>query len=707
MPDLTLTLFDTSSSVAESEATRATVVDFLTVLTDRGYRLTPPVPVGEGDETVHFVNASSTPFKRAVADQERIGRICHYQPCFRAHGERPWLFAFGMTGLLADLDDVADLERVAEDSHLATLAGVPDHRADRLHVLVDERDEDLVDVVATAASRHGGTLHVVADPQVSTRWEYGAGYPQRGRGITYYYRRPAVGCDVECRPDCACDRWQPLSNLIVIESGERQYAEVGFGVEITAAIPHGANAFALPEIDTRVLAAMDAGLEPGAAADAVNLFRGVALLEESGVEPAAKGAGSVARTFQGRLLDLLAAGEDRQALLEAWGATSSLRTRLEDEHVRRTTLRESNVRAATRALRRSPATTEAQLRETFGLSEDQLRELRPRHRLPRRLEPGGTVAVVSPSWQGADIFPERARRGMADLASWSGMQVSEAPFDHGLVPGSREARADQLNRALRDPGVDAVVWMIGGVAASQLLDLVDYEAFASGPKVLCGYSDATVLHHALYARTGVVTFYGPAVLSEFAETGGTLDFTRESFLDVVARGWSGAFPRSGEVYDEFVEWGGDDRARVAEAAPARTVLRPGTGSGPLLAGCLQSSLQLIGTPWQPDYASHVLALELADDGAYGPAQAARDLWQLQQAGLLDDLEGLVLGRPRLWSEQDRLALDAVVREVCHATTFPIVTEFEFGHTDPVLTLPVGHLVQLSDDELTMSEPAVR
>ncbi|MFE2296282.1 LD-carboxypeptidase [Streptomyces sp. NPDC059452] len=325
---------------------------------------------------------------------------------------------------------------------------------------------------------------------------------------------------------------------------------------------------------------------------------------------------------------------------------------------------------------------------------------------PPRLKRGDHVTVVSPSWQGAEVFPHRAERGIADVASWSGLRVGRAAAPDGHRPGSRQARAEQFNAALRDPGTQGVLWMIGGIDAAGLLGLVDYDAFAASPKVVCGYSDATVLHHALYARTGATTFYGPAVLSEFAEAGGTPQLTRESFLDLTMRGWTGTFPRSPEVYEEFVDWAGEDRPRVPEPAPARTVLRPGTAEGPLLAGCVPSALQLLGTPWLPDYRGHVLALEFANDDGYGPGQAARDLWQLRHAGLLDGIEGLVVGRPRQWPAAGRAELDRALLDVCHGLAFPIVTEFEFGHTDPVLTLPVGVPVCLDGDELRLLEPAV-
>ncbi|MGW7357457.1 S66 peptidase family protein [Streptomyces sp. NPDC054802] len=336
-------------------------------------------------------------------------------------------------------------------------------------------------------------------------------------------------------------------------------------------------------------------------------------------------------------------------------------------------------------------------------AEQSLRQARLR---PPRLEQGDLVTVVSPSWQGVEVFPERAARGLKDLSNRSGLQVLQAPPVPGHEPGSRRARAEEFNAALRNPDVKGVLWMIGGITAAELLDLIDYDAFAAHPKVLCGYSDATVLHHALYARTGVTSFYGPAVLSEFAESGGTPEYTFRSFTDVTMRAWSGTYPRTADVLDEFVDWAGDDRPRVPETAPPRTVLRAGTARGPLLPGCIPSVLQLLGTPWLPDWSGHVLALEFANDDGYGPDHAARDLWQLRHAGLLDRAAGLALGRPRLWTPGQRAQLDRVLLDVCHGLDFPIVTEFEFGHTDPILTLPLGVPAELDGDELRLLEPAV-
>ncbi|MBB2911308.1 muramoyltetrapeptide carboxypeptidase LdcA involved in peptidoglycan recycling [Streptosporangium becharense] len=272
--------------------------------------------------------------------------------------------------------------------------------------------------------------------------------------------------------------------------------------------------------------------------------------------------------------------------------------------------------------------------------------------------------------------------------------------------GTRRERAQEFNNALRDEGVAGVLWAVGGYAATHILDLLDYDAFRRSPKVICGYSDATVLHHALYAVSGCVTFYGPAVLTQMGECPAPHPFTVNEFKRVVMEAGHGLFPRCEDLIEEYVDWALDStQPRRVDTAPPREALRGGTSAGPLLAGCLPSALQLLGTPWQPDYRDHVLVLEFPDVD-YGPAQADKDLWQLRHAGLLDGIAALVVGRPRLWKAHAREQLRVILGEVLEGTSYPVVTEFETGHTDPMLTLPIGVPVEVSGTDVTLLEPAV-
>ncbi|WP_370369892.1 LD-carboxypeptidase [Catenulispora sp. GP43] len=67
--------------------------------------------------------------------------------------------------------------------------------------------------------------------------------------------------------------------------------------------------------------------------------------------------------------------------------------------------------------------------------------------------------------------------------------------------------AGELNALLRDPEVRAIVASDGGQTVVCYLDLIDVEAIRADPKPILGYSDLSLLHLAMYARTGLVGFH--------------------------------------------------------------------------------------------------------------------------------------------------------------------------------------------------------
>jgi len=133
----------------------------------------------------------------------------------------------------------------------------------------------------------------------------------------------------------------------------------------------------------------------------------------------------------------------------------------------------------------------------------------PARRLPPPLDPGDTVALVSPSSATDEPFDlQLAREAMEAL----GLRVKLAPHlasRHGHLAGTDAERAGDLNAMFADREVKAIVCARGGSGAARLLPLLDYGLIARNPKILLGYSDITALHCAIHARTGLVPFHGP------------------------------------------------------------------------------------------------------------------------------------------------------------------------------------------------------
>lgn len=281
---------------------------------------------------------------------------------------------------------------------------------------------------------------------------------------------------------------------------------------------------------------------------------------------------------------------------------------------------------------------------------------------------------------------------------------------NGWVSATAEKRAADLNMAFADPTVRAIVCSIGGNHSAQVLPHLDLETIRANPTVLCGYSDITALLHGLHARTGLVGFYGPAVIPQWGAVGGVAPYVVEHFARVTGQASpSGRVPRAAyEVHD-----GDFDRAeRTGEAltripAVPRETLRAGSAEGPLLPACLPSARHLIGTPWQPEFADRVLLLEIPEP-PYELEDADADLTHLRLAGCLEGLAALVLCRPYRWDAATVTAFHHLVLDHIAGTRYPVLARVEGGHTDPVPTYPVGVLtrVDCGTADVAFLEPAV-
>ena len=82
------------------------------------------------------------------------------------------------------------------------------------------------------------------------------------------------------------------------------------------------------------------------------------------------------------------------------------------------------------------------------------------------------------------------------------------------------------------------------------------------PKIIIGFSDITALLLAIYAKTGLVTFYGPDVASSFGELPPFVDWTFESFNTFV-NGISVPYNYEMPIAwtEEFIDWSKQDRAK--------------------------------------------------------------------------------------------------------------------------------------------------
>ncbi|MEU8773158.1 S66 peptidase family protein [Streptomyces sp. NPDC048606] len=332
----------------------------------------------------------------------------------------------------------------------------------------------------------------------------------------------------------------------------------------------------------------------------------------------------------------------------------------------------------------------------------------PAGALPPRLAPGSVVGVVATSAYAAGRFPERTRRAVAALEAELDCTVRFAPEGRyaGSIAGTGRERARALLELYADPEVGAVFTTIGGNNSNDLLEHLDPLATLP-PKILVGYSDNTALLLGCQALTGTTVFYGPALLPQFgewprphAETTGHL---RSTLSGASAPG--AAWPLPDWWTQPGGDWAGADEQERPRFPGAPYVLRPGTAEGVLFGGNVPTLGFLAGTRWlRPPDGPLVLCLEGTADGAAVPA-FQRSLTQLRHLGIAGRAAAVLVGRTpggpygaEHTEALHRILLDAFPSDV------PIVLDLPFGHTDPMLTVPLGASARVEAHE---GRPVVR
>ena len=229
---------------------------------------------------------------------------------------------------------------------------------------------------------------------------------------------------------------------------------------------------------------------------------------------------------------------------------------------------------------------------------------------PQRLRPGDKAAVVSLSsgMLGEEQFIHKYHLAKERLERDYGLQVVAMP--NALKGGDYlyrhpEARAQDLMDAFRDPSIKAVFSAIGGDDTIRLLPYIDFDVLKNNPKIFTGFSDTTTNHFMMH-KAGLVSYYGGAVMNNWAEYVSINEYTAEAIDKILFHPqdtWT--IPASGFCsYETDKVWW--DEANIGRTIPrfpnTGYEILQGTGrvSGPLLGGCIDVFEMLFGTPLWPD-----------------------------------------------------------------------------------------------------------
>ena len=317
------------------------------------------------------------------------------------------------------------------------------------------------------------------------------------------------------------------------------------------------------------------------------------------------------------------------------------------------------------------------------------------------------IYIYSPS--GAVRDKAAFKRGVARLKS-QGHEVEidpDALTSFQRFAGDDATRLAAIHRAAAS-GADVALISRGGYGITRILPGIHYKKVAKSidkGMQFVGISDFTAFQSAMLAKTGAITWAGPALCEGFG-VGGNSDSptnaaSKESAPDeimqacfddmLLGQGEGSGWRQSPESKANAI----DSITSIPLNKWAGATIK--VGDSVIWGGNLTVLTSLLGTPYFPEVKGGVLFLE---DVAEHPYRIERMLTQLLHAGVLARQKAIVLGQFTDYQciAHDRgFKLQSVVVWLRSKLKTPVLTNLPYGHVQTKVLLPVGAKVDLTVD----------
>ena len=236
-----------------------------------------------------------------------------------------------------------------------------------------------------------------------------------------------------------------------------------------------------------------------------------------------------------------------------------------------------------------------------------------------------------------------------------------------FAAGTDDERAADIMSFFKDPEISVILTTNGGACSLRTLPLLDYEIIRKNPKPIIGYSDATALQLGIYSKTGGISFSGF----------NCSDIKNDTINDVILTSLTHCLNR-----ENYSMAGG-------------VAIITGYVTAPLIGGNLTCLLNLMGTPYQPDFTGKILLIE---DVGIEPYLVEGMFSQLYIAGILSRVSGIVIGKftectAKHFSSQ-KVTTEDVINFWCKRINVPCIRDFPYGHIESRFVFPIGQMASL-------------
>jgi len=238
---------------------------------------------------------------------------------------------------------------------------------------------------------------------------------------------------------------------------------------------------------------------------------------------------------------------------------------------------------------------------------------------------------------------------------------------------SAEERAADLNALVADDTVQ-MIFFSGGNGAAEILPWIDYGNIRRHPKIFSSYSDGTSILNAIYAQTGLVTYYG-ASPSEFFDL---------RYYDYM------------QFYSHFVEE--DDVKEFISDCEWKT-MRGGACEGTLIGGYTPLFGLMLSNKYFRYDAGNKYLLFLEDHEHFSSVGVVSEcLSFIGQSAFMQNVTGLIFGHFAVNVPEELLRS---LERFGATHGIPVIYTDDFGHGTRHAILPIGVNARLDAENRRM------
>ena len=283
---------------------------------------------------------------------------------------------------------------------------------------------------------------------------------------------------------------------------------------------------------------------------------------------------------------------------------------------------------------------------------------------PNYLQKGDAVAIVSTARK---VSKKELIPALAILKNWKLNVVigTSIEAEEHQFAGNDKLRASDFQEMLDNPKIKAIWCARGGYGSVRMVDLLDFSNFKNNLKWIIGYSDVTVLHSHLH-QLGFETLHAQMPVSIETKTAACVQSLKNSLF-----GNNTTITIPSEVYNVT-----------------------GNAKGVLVGGNLSMLYSLCGSSSSISTKGKILFIEDLDEYLY---HIDRMLQNLKRNGMLDQLEGLIIGGMTQMHDNDipfGQSSEEIILSICMDYNYPIVFNFPAGHIKDNRALILGRKAEL-------------